>query len=194
MKPPEQVKGNLVGQEGIYSGHDGYPYRAEDEDESLAVDVGNASPQEEEAAKREGVGGDDPLQPTLWDVELATDGGHDDDDTLTGEGLRMKNSQLYSVIICMNDESLLGTAKVSAHVEKGGASDCEDQSDAAEFRKGQLLSIHTFIRVVALHFGRGLDIVTTVSRGRNCWKPHDFVLGGVMVVALCVCGGNAHPL
>lgn len=56
MQTPKQVKRNFVGHKGIRGRDHGDPYRTRDEDESFPVDVGYASPEEEEAAKGEGVG------------------------------------------------------------------------------------------------------------------------------------------
>ena len=87
MQAPEQVKRDLVRQERVHGHDDGDPDRAPDEDEALAVDVGNAAPQQEEAAEGEGVGREEPLETAVGDVEVAADGGQQDDDDLVGDGL-----------------------------------------------------------------------------------------------------------
>lgn len=88
MQPPKQVKGNLGGDKGVDGAADGDPEGAEDEDEALAVNVGDAAPEEEEAAKGEDVGRDDPLLARVGDVEGLADLREDDDDALAGEGLK----------------------------------------------------------------------------------------------------------
>lgn len=82
METPEEIKGNLVGQKGGRGNNGGDPDGAPYEDEALAVDVGDAAPEQEEAAEGEGVGRDDPLQPALGDGQGLTNGGQDDNDTL----------------------------------------------------------------------------------------------------------------
>lgn len=56
VKPPKEVKGDLVGEKGVHSRDDGDPDRPGDEDETFAIDVCNTAPEQEEAAKGEGVG------------------------------------------------------------------------------------------------------------------------------------------
>lgn len=87
MKPPEQVKSNLVRQERVRGAHDRHPRRARREDEPLAEDVRDAAPQQQEASEDEGVGRHDPLQARGGDVQVAGNGGEEDDGCLDGEGL-----------------------------------------------------------------------------------------------------------
>lgn len=82
VQPPEQIKGNLIRHEGICCRYNGDPYRSRDEDEPLPVNVGYASPEEEEATEGEGVGGDDPLEARLGDGEGAADCWQNDDNRL----------------------------------------------------------------------------------------------------------------
>lgn len=82
MESPEDVKGNLVGQERVGGSDDGDPDGACDEDHTLAVDVRDAAPEQEEAAKSERVGRDDPLKPTLGNGEFLAYGGKNNDDGL----------------------------------------------------------------------------------------------------------------
>jgi hypothetical protein len=87
VETAEDVKGDFVGGKGVGDDDGGDPGGAGDEDALLAVEVGDAAPEEEEAAEGEGVGGYDPLEALLGDGEGCADGGEDDDDGLEGEGL-----------------------------------------------------------------------------------------------------------
>lgn len=69
MKAAEDVKGDLVGGKGVGDDDGGDPGGAGDEDALFAVEVGDAAPEEEEAAESEGVGGDDPLEALFGDGE-----------------------------------------------------------------------------------------------------------------------------
>lgn len=51
MKRAEDVKGNLIGDECIGGCDDSDPSGSENEDETLAVDIGNATPEQEKATK-----------------------------------------------------------------------------------------------------------------------------------------------
>lgn len=87
MKPPKQVKRNLIRHKRIRRSNGRHPDGSQDKDEPLAVQVGDAAPEEHEAAKGERVGRDDPLLPAFGHGEVVADGGEDDDDALDGEGL-----------------------------------------------------------------------------------------------------------
>lgn len=87
MKPSEQVKRNLIRHKRIRRRYGRHPDGAEYEDEPFAVQIGDAAPEEQEAAESEGVGRDDPLLAAFGDGEVVADGGEDDDDALDGEGL-----------------------------------------------------------------------------------------------------------
>lgn len=87
MESPEQIKGNLVGEKGGGGNDGGDPDRTPYEDEALAVDIGDATPEQEEAAKGEGVGRDDPLEPAFRDGQGLANGGQNDDNALVGESL-----------------------------------------------------------------------------------------------------------
>lgn len=91
VKPPKQVKRNLIRHKRIRRRNGRHPDRPQDEDEPLAVQVGDAAPEEQEAAERERVGRDDPLLPAFGHGEVVADGGEDDDDALHGEGLLLKS-------------------------------------------------------------------------------------------------------
>jgi len=78
LKTAEDVEGDLIWGKGDYQGEDCDGQGAEDEDETSAVDVGETSPEEEEAGEGEGVGGDDPLLAGGWDGEGGGDCGEDD--------------------------------------------------------------------------------------------------------------------
>lgn len=93
MQATKQVKGHLVRHKGIGGGQNGDPDGAEDEDEALAIDICDAAPKEEEAAKGERVGRDDPLLAAVGDGEVAANGGEDDDNALDGEGLQKRERQ-----------------------------------------------------------------------------------------------------
>lgn len=84
LQSAEEVEGDLVAEEGGDEGGEDDPRGAEDEDDALAVEVGDAAPEEKKAAEGEGVGGDDPLLARAGDGEIAADGGEDDDDGLDG--------------------------------------------------------------------------------------------------------------
>ena len=55
MKPSEEIKGNLIGQKGVCCRDDGDPERPGYEDEALPIDIGDAAPYQEKAAKGERV-------------------------------------------------------------------------------------------------------------------------------------------
>lgn len=83
MQPSEQIKGNLGWQERVHGRDDGDPDGPDDEDVALAIDVGDASPEEEEAAKGQDVRGDDPLLSRVGDVEVPANLWENNDDCLT---------------------------------------------------------------------------------------------------------------
>lgn len=87
MESSKEVKGNLIWQKRVHGRNDGHPDRPGNEDETLPVDVRDAAPKQQKAAKGEGVGRHDPLKPALGDVEGIANGGKDDDDELQREGL-----------------------------------------------------------------------------------------------------------
>lgn len=87
MKPSKQVKRNLIRHKRIRRRHGRHPDRPQYKDEPLAVQVGDAAPEEHEAAESERVGRHDPLLAAFGDREVVADGGEDDDDALHGEGL-----------------------------------------------------------------------------------------------------------
>lgn len=63
LKATKESKSRLVTQERIDGERQGSPCGPENEDQSLAVEIGNAPPDEEETPKGERVGGDNPLLP-----------------------------------------------------------------------------------------------------------------------------------
>lgn len=87
MKPPKQIKRNLIRQERIRSANSRHPRRPRRKDEALPKDIRDAAPQQEEAAKRKRVRRDDPLQAGRGDAEVAGHVGEDDHRALGGEGL-----------------------------------------------------------------------------------------------------------
>lgn len=87
MQSSKKIKRNLIRHKRIHHRHRRHPDGAQDKDEALAVQVGDAAPEEQEAAEGERVGRDDPLLAAFGDGEVAADGGQDDDDALDGEGL-----------------------------------------------------------------------------------------------------------
>ena len=88
MQASKQIKRNLGRDESVDDAADSNPERSEDKDEALAVNVCDAAPEEEEASKGEDVRGYDPLLACVGDVEGFADFREDDDDALTGEGLK----------------------------------------------------------------------------------------------------------
>ena len=78
VQPPKQIKSNLIPQKRVRGAHRRHPRRPRREDEALPKDVGDAAPQQEEAAEGEGVGRDDPLQAGGGNVEVAGDDGEED--------------------------------------------------------------------------------------------------------------------
>lgn len=87
LKPSEQIKGSLIRHKRIRRRNTRHPQGTQDEDEPLAVDVGNATPKQEEAPKGKGIGRNDPLLTTFGDVETSSNGREDDDDALDVENL-----------------------------------------------------------------------------------------------------------
>ena len=88
MQPPKQIKRNLGRDKGVDDAAYSNPEGSEDKDEALAVNVCDATPEEEEASKGEDVRGHDPLLARVGHVEGLADLGEDNDDALTGEGLK----------------------------------------------------------------------------------------------------------
>lgn len=82
MQPSEQIKRNLGRHKRVHGRDDGDPDGPDDEDVALAVDVGDAAPEEEEAAKGQDVGRDDPLLSRVGDVEVPANLRQNDDDGL----------------------------------------------------------------------------------------------------------------
>lgn len=89
LKAPEEIECYLIPQEGVRHHAHGNKCAAEDEYQALAEDVGDAAPQEQEAAEGDGVGGDDPLQPAVRDPQVFTYGGQGDNDGLDRKGLAL---------------------------------------------------------------------------------------------------------
>lgn len=87
MKPPEQIKPNLIRNKRIRGSNTRHPHRPEDEDEPFPINVPYATPQQEEAPKRKGVGRYDPLLTTFRNVEMVAYGGENNDDALNVEDL-----------------------------------------------------------------------------------------------------------
>lgn len=87
MQPAEQRKSNLIPQKRINRTNNSNPRRPRSKNDALPINVGDAAPQEQEAAKSESVGRHDPLQAARGDVEVAAYDGEDDDCGLDGEGL-----------------------------------------------------------------------------------------------------------
>lgn len=163
---------------GVRGGNDGDPDGAEDEDEALAVDVGDAAPEEEETAKGEHVGRDDPLLATLGHVELGADGGQDDDDALHGqclEGVECEHGRLEP----------RGKSTVSACVQKGSARQRRDEGDASGLGEGQrargLGSLVSISIVIVGHTRQAADAggpahsripIPGSSRWMACFRHH----------------------
>lgn len=88
MQSSKQVKRNLGRDESVDHTADSNPERSKDKDETLAVNVCDTAPEEEEASKSEDVRGYDPLLACVGDVEGFADFREDDDDALTCECLK----------------------------------------------------------------------------------------------------------
>lgn len=82
LESSEKIECDLVWQEWVDDGGDGYPSRAPDEDLALAVDVGNAAPKQEEAAKGKIICRHHPLQPRIRNVQVPADCWQDNDNCL----------------------------------------------------------------------------------------------------------------
>lgn len=97
MQTPKDIKRNLRRQEGVHNTADCDPDRPEDEDEALSVDIGDAAPKKQEAAKGQDIRRYNPLLAGIGDIKFMTYMGQDDDNSLAREGLgRCNYCQLSS--------------------------------------------------------------------------------------------------
>ena len=79
MQPTKDIECNLIRCEWDDEGEDSDAEGTKDENQTTTVDISETSPEEKEAGKGEGVGGDDPLLASSGDIEGFGDGGKDDD-------------------------------------------------------------------------------------------------------------------
>lgn len=56
MKPPEEIKGDLIGEKGVHSRDDGHPDRPGNKDQPLAIYVCDTAPEKEKASESKRVG------------------------------------------------------------------------------------------------------------------------------------------
>jgi hypothetical protein len=87
LQTPKQVESNFISKKRIDNQCRSRKCTTQDKYQSFAIDIGDATPKQQETAECQGISGHNPLESTFRDSEVISNGGQDDNDSLHGKSL-----------------------------------------------------------------------------------------------------------